>query len=122
MAVRTEEPVGREGGKNSPGPVGGSRRRYVKIHLSEFVVGCLVLALATLAWAALGLAHLEAFSLPAVLAVWVVACVAVTLLIRRLAPVRVALDRGGCAGVVVLGLLAAMMFLPGFAYGVTDKD
>src|SRR4051794_16641575 len=97
-------------------------RSTAALHLSEAVVGTLTVAVAVLAWAALGLAHLGIFSLPAVLAVSVAGLVVIALVIRWLAPVRVRVDRTGCLGVLVLGVLAALLFLPGFSYGVTDKD
>src|SRR3954454_6931344 len=102
------------------GAVGG--KRDAALHLSEALVGSAVVAVAVLAWAALGLAHLGWYSLPAALGLAAGVLVVLVLLIRRLAPVRVEVDRGGLVGILVLGALAAIMFLPGFAYGVTDKD
>jgi hypothetical protein len=92
------------------------------LHLSEVLVGGSTLALALLAWAALGLAHLGAFSLPAVLVLWAAGLSVAVGLIVRFGPLQVRFDPAACVGIVVLAVLAALMFLPGFAYGVTDKD
>src|SRR3954470_15524047 len=97
-------------------------RRDGAVYLSEALIGARVVAVAVLAWAALGLAHLGWYSLPAALGLAAVVLVVLVLRVRRLAPVRVEVDRGGLVGLLVLGALAAIMFLPGFAYGVTDKD
>lgn len=105
------------------GPVQGARRsRYAEIHLSEFVVGLLVLIVALVAWAALGLAHLGLFSLPAVLVLSAAGLAVIIVLVAKFAPLRVRTDPVGCLGIVALAVIAAVMFLPGFAYGVTDKD
>jgi hypothetical protein len=111
-------PDAAEGTAGEPVP---SRARP-ELHLSELLVGAVALAVTLLAWAALGLADLGKFSLPAVLVLWVAALAVVVVALRRFAPLRVRVDPVGCVGVVVLGLLAALMFLPGFAYGITDKD
>src|SRR4051794_6119559 len=100
----------------------GGNRRLGALYLSEGLVGAVVVAVAVLAWAALGLAHLGHYSLPAALGLAAVVLAANAILVRQVAPVRVRTDPAGLVGVVLLGTLAAVMFLPGFAYGVTDKD
>jgi hypothetical protein len=92
------------------------------LNLSELVVGGAVVGVALLAWVALALAHLGWFSLGAAIGVWAVACLAVVAACWKWAPLSVRFDKAGCAGVVVIGALAAFMVLPGFHYGVTDKD
>jgi hypothetical protein len=92
------------------------------LNLSEVAVGGALLAVALLAWAALGLAHLGWFSLGAVLGVWLAACIVVAAVCWKWAPLSVRVDKAGCAGVIVLFAVAAFMVLPGFHYGVTDKD
>src|SRR3954454_16003954 len=100
----------------------GGNRRLDALYVSEVLVGAVVVAVAVLAWAALGLAHLGHYSLPAALGLAAVVLAAIAILVRRVAPVRVRTDPAGLVGIVLLGTLAAVMFLPGFAYGVTDKD
>ncbi len=92
------------------------------MHLSEFVVGGVVLAVGLLAWSALALADLSWFSLGAALGVAVAAVVVLVAACWRWAPVSVKLDRAGSLGVVVLAIVAGVMVFPGFHYGVTDKD
>ncbi len=92
------------------------------LNLSELVVGGALLAVALLAWGALALAHLGWFSLGAALGLWAAACIVVVAVCWRWAPVSVRFDRAGCAGVIVVGAFALFMVLPGFHYGVTDKD
>src|SRR4051812_40081076 len=100
----------------------GGDRRVGPAYPSGVLVGAVVIAVAVLAWAALGLAHLGHYSLPAALGLAAVVLTAIAILVRRVAPVRVRTDPAGLVGIVLLGALAAVMFLPGFAYGVTDKD
>ncbi len=134
MASETGLRSGAETGRRRSRPLSGSRaepdrvepgeegRRSGPLYLSELVVGALVVAVVLVAWAALGLAHLGWYSLPAALGLAGGAFVAVAVAVRRFAPVRVATDPAGLVGAVLLAALAAVMFLPGFAYGVTDKD
>ncbi|MDX6696891.1 MAG: hypothetical protein QOE65_288 [Solirubrobacteraceae bacterium] len=80
-----------------------------------------VLALA--ATASLALAHLHHHSLHGVLlgtSLGVVALVGVAL--RLGGRPRVTVDRADVAVMLASGALAAFMFLPGFSYGVADKD
>ncbi len=92
------------------------------INLSELIVGGAVLAVALLAWGALALAHLGWFSLGSAIGVWAVALAVVAAGCWRWARATVRVDRAGCVGVIVLAAIAAFMVLPGFHYGVTDKD
>src|ERR1700712_3228009 len=116
MAVHTEASVGPERQTDDGPPVQVVPRRYAEIHLSEFVVGLLVLIVALVAWAALGLAHLGLFSLPAVLLLSAAGLALVVGLVVRFAPLRVRPDPVACVGLLALAVLAAVMFLPGFAY------
>jgi hypothetical protein len=79
----------------------------------------LVVALA--AWASLALAHLGAHSLPAVLGACAAAVPAVLLLCRR-GRARVRTDAAGLAVALACAALAAALTVPGFSYGVADKD
>ncbi len=92
------------------------------LNLSELVVGGALFAVALLAWVALALAHLGWFSLGAALGVWAVVIVIAVAACWKWAPLKVRFDKAGCAGAVVIGAFAAFMLLPGFHYGVTDKD
>jgi hypothetical protein len=92
------------------------------LHLSELVVGATIAVAALLAWAALALAHLGDFSLPAVLVVTSLLLVAIVVAVWRWAPVSVRVDRTGCIGLLALGVVAGIVMFPGFHYGVTDKD
>jgi hypothetical protein len=92
------------------------------LNLSEVVVGGALVAVALLAWVALALAHLGWFSLGSALGVWIAACLVVVAACWKWAPIKVRFDKAGSAGVVVIGAFAAFMVLPGFHYGVTDKD
>jgi hypothetical protein len=109
-------------GGNEDAPGGHEVRPRPELNLSELVVGGAVLAVALLAWGALALAHLGWFSLGSALGVWAVALAVVAAGCWRWARVRVRVDRTGCLGVVALAAIAAFMVLPGFHYGVTDKD
>jgi hypothetical protein len=77
-----------------------------------------VLAVSSLAWA-----HAHHHSLPAVLVTTVLVLGALGYALLRLGGrPRVVADKGGLAAVLGCGLLALVMFLPGFSYGVSDKD
>jgi hypothetical protein len=90
----------------------------------DLLAGGSVLLLALTAWSALALAHLGAHSWPAVLGVTLAALAVCVLLAVRLGGprVRLAPDLPGVA--VALGCAAVMAALavPGFSYGVADKD
>ncbi len=92
------------------------------LNLSELVVGGALMGVALLAWVALALAHLGWFSLGSAIGVWAAACIVVVAACWKWAPLKVRFDKAGCTGVVVIGAIAAFMVLPGFHYGVTDKD
>jgi len=78
-----------------------------------------VLVLALVAWASLALAHVGAHSLPAVLGVTAVALGLVAPGARR---VRVRADVPGVLVALACAAVAAALTVPGFAYGVADKD
>ncbi|MBX6388005.1 MAG: hypothetical protein IRZ08_03205 [Frankia sp.] len=100
--------------------------------LSEAVVGLLVMVVALVAWVSLALADLGAHSLPAVGAVSAAAvllCLLPAALARirrrrraRGGALRIRADPGGLALTAGIGVLAGVMFLPGFGYGAADKD
>lgn len=78
-----------------------------------------VTVLAIVATVSLAYAHLGAHSLPAVLVTSLLVLAAMAYGVRR---VRLAADRNGLLAVLGCGLVAAVMFFPGFPYGVGDKD
>jgi hypothetical protein len=108
---------------DAPEPTGQNRPRRPVLYLSEVLVGGAVLVVAVLAWASLILADLSAHALAWVLLLTAGGlAVIVGAFLRFGGRPRVAVDRGGLAVAGVVGILAAVMFLPGFHYGVTDKD
>jgi hypothetical protein len=83
----------------------------------------ITLGVALVATASLALAHVGAHSLGGVVLASAVAMAAIAAAALRLGGrPSVARDRSGLATVLVSGTLAASMFLPGFSYGVADKD
>jgi hypothetical protein len=102
--------------------VAGARSTRPQLFLSEIVVGGVLFAVALLAWDALALAHLGRFSLGAVVGVWAALLAIVAGVCWRWSPVSVRVDKAGSVGVVGLAVIAGVMVLPGFHYGVTDKD
>ncbi|HEU0131628.1 MAG TPA: hypothetical protein VFQ85_11635 [Mycobacteriales bacterium] len=80
------------------------------------------LAVAVVAVCSLALAHAHHHSLPAVLLASAAVLALLGLLLARVARPRLVGDRGGLVAVLACGALAAVMFLPGFSYGVSDKD
>jgi hypothetical protein len=88
--------------------------------VTDVVAGGPVVAVAVVATVSLAWAHAHHHSLPAVL---LTSLAVLGLLVfgvgRR---VRVVWDRGGLLAVLGCGALAAALFLPGFSYGVGDKD
>ena len=86
--------------------------------LDLLALGSLVL-LALLGWASLGLAHLGAHSLPAVLGLTAAGLAVACVLARR---VRVRADGPGVLVALAFAAVAAALTVPGFSYGVADKD
>lgn len=87
--------------------------------VTDVVCGIPVLVLAVVATCSLALAHAGRHSLPAVLATSAALLAALAVPARRIRPRA---DHAGLAAVLGCGLLAAVMFVPGFSYGVGDKD
>jgi hypothetical protein len=78
-----------------------------------------VTVLAVVATVSLAYAHLGAHSLPAV---GLTSLLVLGLMAYALRGVRLRGDRAGLLAVLGCGLVAAVMFFPGFPYGVGDKD
>jgi hypothetical protein len=93
--------------------------RRATLTVTDLVAGVPVVVLAVVALASLVLAHAHRHSLPGVLVLSAVALAGLGFACRR---VRVVGDRWGVVAVLGCGALAAVMFLPGFSYGVADKD
>lgn len=102
---------------------GGERPAGSSIGAGECaVVACIVLA-ALVAWAGLALAHAGRYSLGAVALVAGFGAAAVAVVTARSAGrPRLVLSWGELAMLAGVGLVAAFLFLPGFPYGVGDKD
>jgi hypothetical protein len=93
------------------------------VRAGELAVVAGIVLLALMAWAALALAHAGRFSLGAVLAVTGVAAVVVAAVMARSSSrPRLVISWTELAMLLGAGLLAAFFFLPGFPYGVGDKD
>ena len=88
---------------------------------TDLVAGVPALVVAAVAVASLATAHAHAHSLPLVLLVSLVLLGALGLVLARTRP-GVRPDRAGVIACLACGALAAVMFLPGFSYGVADKD
>ena len=89
---------------------------------SEALVLAATLGIGLLAWAGLALADAARYSLAAALALAVPATAAVAVVAwRARARPRLLADRGGLAVLAGVALVAAVLFFPGFAYGV-GKD
>jgi hypothetical protein len=88
---------------------------------TDLVAGLPVVVLAVVATSSLVWAHLGAHSLPAVLLTSSLLLGLLVVVVARRAP-RVVGDRWGVAAVLGCGLVGAVLFLPGFSYGVGDKD
>ena len=82
-------------------------------------LSCL-LVLAVVGWVSLGLAHLGAHSGVAVLLLSAVLVTVVVTVARR--GVRLRLDLAGLAVALGCAAVAAALTMPGFSYGVSDKD
>lgn len=92
---------------------------------TDLLAGAPLLVLAVVAWVSLGLAHLGAHSGAAVLAVSAVllgAAVAAGVRAARARGLRLVLDRPGVAVALACAAVAAALTVPGFSYGVADKD
>lgn len=87
----------------------------------DLAAGGSLLAVALVAWASLALAHLGRHSLPAVVAVAAVAALGLVLAAWR-SGVRVRSDRAGLLVGLGCAAVAALLVVPGFSYGVADKD
>lgn len=101
------------------------------LHLSELVVGLVALWLALLSWAGLALAHVGHYKLATALALSLAGLLVLAALAWAAGRVRsggtasrprLALDLDGLVLVAGLAVLAALLFFPGFPYGVGDKD
>ena len=89
------------------------------LRVTDVLAGGPVVVLAVVATVSLAWAHLGHHSLPAVLLTSAAILVAIGYALRR---TRVASDRAGLATMLGCGVVAAVMFFPGFPYGVGDKD
>jgi hypothetical protein len=92
------------------------------LYSGEALVLAATLGIGLLAWAGLALADAGRYSLPAALAVAVAATAAVAVVAWRAGGrPRLAVDRGGLAVLAGMTLVTAVLFFPGFSYGV-GKD
>jgi hypothetical protein len=89
--------------------------------LDLLALGSVLLA-ALLGWSSLALAHLGHHSLPGVLVTTAVAFTAVVLGVRRWARPEVVADHRGTAVALGCAIVALAFTVPGFSYGVADKD
>jgi hypothetical protein len=90
---------------------------------SDLAAGVPVVVLAVVAVVSLAWAHAHHHALPAVLLTSVLVLAGLGYALVRLGGrPRVVRDRGGLFAVLGCGVLALVMFLPGFSYGVSDKD
>lgn len=95
-------------------------REGAALTTTDLLAGGALLVLALVAWASLGLAHLGAHSGLAALALAALVVGVGVAVVRR--GVRVVPDLPGLAVAVACAAVAAALTLPGFAYGVADKD
>jgi len=114
--------------ETSPGAAGGAPGEQAArpvLHSSEVLVALATLGLGLPAWAGLALAHAGRWSLPAALGL-AAAGMALAVLVAWRAGGRpapgIALDPAGLAMVGGLAVASALLFFPGFPYGVADKD
>jgi hypothetical protein len=99
------------------------RPEPARLYAAEAVVGGAALALALLSWSGLVLAHARGYSLPAAVGLAVVVLILVGLVAWRAGGrPRLAVDLPGLAMVGGVALVSAVLFFPGFPYGVGDKD
>ncbi len=102
-------------------PAGGPDARPVLTGL-DLLAGGALLVFSLLAWAALGLAHAGAHSVPAVLGVGLGGTLLVAVVAARSGRVRVRADAPGVVVALLCAAAAAALVFPGFSYGVSDKD
>ena len=91
----------------------------------DLLAGGALLVVGVVAWVSLGLAHVAAHSLPAVLGLSLLSLavlVAVALLVPRTRRISVTADLPGLAVALGCAAVAAALTFPGFSYGVSDKD
>ena len=88
---------------------------------TDLVAGVPVVVLAVVGTVSLASAHAHVHSLPLVAALSLVVLAALGWLLWRHRPALRA-DRDGLLAVLACGAVAAVMFVPGFGYGVADKD
>jgi Dolichyl-phosphate-mannose-protein mannosyltransferase len=94
-----------------------------RLYAAEAVVGGAALAIALLSWSSLALAHARSYSLAAAAGLTVTGLALVAVTAGRAADrPRLVLDPAGLATTGALALVAAVLFFPGFPYGVGDKD
>jgi hypothetical protein len=107
---------------SAPAP-GRETSAGVTVGAGECAVVAAIVLVALVAWAGLALAHAGRFSLAAVAVVAATAAALVAVVLARSAGrPRLVLSWPELAMLAVLGLVAAFLFLPGFPYGVVDKD
>jgi hypothetical protein len=105
-----------------PGVTGGPPAPSGVVYSGEVLVVAAALGIGLLAWAGLVLANAARYSLVAALALTVPAAAALAVLAGRArGRPRVVADGGGLAMLAGVALVAAVLFFPGFAYGV-GKD
>jgi hypothetical protein len=88
----------------------------------EVLVLAAVLGVALLSWSSLALADFGHYTLGLAFGLALVAWLAVVVTAIRVGHPNIALDRAGLAVLAGLAVVAAVLFLPGFPYGVGDKD
>jgi len=112
-----DAPDAAAGPDEQPAPAGG------ELTLGEALVVGAVLLLGMVAWAGLALAHASRWSLPAAVGIGAAAtAVLLAVLWRpRLRP-RLRVDRRELVVLAGLAVVAALLFVPGFPYGLGDKD
>lgn len=95
--------------------------REAALTTTDLVAGVPVVVVGVVGAVSLALAHAHAHSLPAVLLVSLLVLAGLGWLVLRRRPAVVS-DRNGVLACLACGLIAGVMFLPGFSYGVSDKD
>lgn len=93
------------------------------ISAAEALLLTAVAGLTVIAISSLAMAHAHRFSLGAVAGVSLAVGLLGALVVSRWGgPVALVPDLPGAGAIAVAGLVAGAMFLPGFSYGVSDKD